>query len=160
MNIQPITNIELLEKLRPISSEIIKRECISDNMIPHDFTEWIILNEENVRKIENVPGIYEVAGNLSKKNKHAVAYIGSTDNLTQRLLTHCLGFRTTSIGTERLSNIRYKIQYAKERSYEIVFRTCKLDLSNAEESEMKLLGKYDYAWNIKNNHKTKRRDIY
>lgn len=160
MNPEKIELHELLTTLQPKTSEIIKREMISDDLIPYDFTDWKPLNEENVKDVKNVPGVYEICANLKKDNKHVVAYIGCTDNLTQRILTHCAGFRTTSIGTTRRSNIICPIQYAKERSWEIMFRVCILELSEAKCAESEMLKTYDFAWNIKDNHKNLRRKIY
>ena len=79
--------------------------------------------------------------------------VATTDNLTQRVLTHCQGIRTTSIGTSRESNIRHPIKFVKERGYEVVFRISILDFIDAKRAETDLLRMYDYAWNIKDNHK-------
>lgn len=111
-------------------------------------------------KLKEEPAVYEIA-QKSKNDKEPVAtYVGMTGNSLERLSCHCHGVIQLGNGKTGISNIKNKIKTARDQGYMIMFRFRTLNsVEEAADYESYLLEHYDYAWNLKDNDKWKRRNV-
>ncbi len=140
-----------------VRKERITRENVHHNGF--EFGNWAKLNENNVDVfipfIES--GVYEL-GILGREI--AVCYVGMTAHLNERLRTHHRGFFIDRNGKRTSNNTTYVITTHRKKGRIILFRV--LPTTSREEAnriESTLLAKYDYAWNILDNGKDRRRKI-
>jgi hypothetical protein len=120
-------------------------------------SNWIELNSENVSLLLNQSGIYEIA--QKKGVKTIPVYVGMTGNLLMRLQTHL--YKKIKIRNEIFeSNIGEPMSIAKNRGFDIVFRTRITETrEEAGSLESWLLSRYNYAWNILDNEKDEREHV-
>lgn len=124
------------------------RESITDEDIKIKFTDWELLDDSNVTKLEMSPGIYEIAAYNAEIDCRVVGYVGMTSKLQERLNTHYFGKFKNEHGKELMSNISSQISHAINKGWVIKFRTFKTkDDEIAGAMERVLLDLYNYPWN-------------
>lgn len=125
----------------------------------------IEMTERNIDKIETcTSGIYEISFENSleevqkrkgKQRDVIPVYLGMSNDVCERLKDHFHGKRMLD-GDLRTSNIELLTLDCKKRNRPLYFRWIPCESrEEAKKMESKLLERYDYAWNLDENGKTK-----
>jgi hypothetical protein len=134
-----------------------KRELVGDVNNIFEKSKWILFNVKSVKELAQQSGIYEIAQKSSKGNP-LCTYVGMSKNLRERLMLHHRGFMIIN-KKKRKSNIFEEKLNAQINGNQIFFRVLMTKIEDAVEYEKILLKNFDYAWNLEENEKTKRRTI-
>lgn len=112
----------------------------------NNWSEWILIADAKNAYLGEIDdedaACYELGLFDDESEEISPVYVGETCNLLQRISSYAEhGSHLWEIIDDHLDDgfdlyVRFKLFYTKE---------------NAQEYEMKMLRKYDYDWNIKNN---------
>jgi hypothetical protein len=169
---------DMVERIRHVmKSGKIRREdsnssenSVIKEQFPIENVDFAQLDTSNIESIKScLPGIYEIALRLctshgTKKEpkikydeKLTVVYVGMSSDLRERLLDHFKGDRITQEGYRRISNIGNEIQDSRKKGYWVYYRYWECENEGiAKQLESDMLSRYDYAWNIEENDKSKK----
>jgi hypothetical protein len=135
----------------------MKREDEDERFLEKYFPyRWVLLNRENVERLNLVPAVYELGVKDPYDRKPTPVYVGETCNVYERMMDYLKGdrFRRLQNGCcqWRFCHLDYEITEVLGSKGSIWYRyTEKESKSVAKEIERDLLREYDYAWNIASN---------